>query len=119
MNIYKKRVQLIVLFIIAINSPSILAQELTIADEQCPLPELSTKPVLAKLYDLSRDFAINTCKAMLTDDVRAVKDSTFLTGGLTEEVRQEALSFYSTSCSLKIRISYTTSSLRKSNIVCS
>ena len=97
MNIYKKRVQLIVLFIIAINSPSNLAQELNIADKQCPLPEFSTKPALTKLYELSRAFALNTCKAMLADDVRAVKDSTFLTGGLTEEVRQEALSFYSTS----------------------
>ncbi|WP_445777027.1 hypothetical protein [Shewanella sp.] len=84
----------ICLFIIA---PYGLAQDESLSTQNCHLTVNPPKPVLKSLYDVSLTFAINTCKAMAEDDVRAIKDITFLTGGLREGARQEVINLFTTS----------------------
>ena len=80
-----------------IFTPLSLAQDESESSQKCNLIITPPKQVLKSLYDKSLAFAINTCKAMYEDDVRAVKDMGFLTGGIIEGARQEVLNFYTTS----------------------
>ncbi|MDX2369370.1 MAG: hypothetical protein QNK36_13385 [Colwellia sp.] len=80
-----------------IFAPLSLAQDKHESIKKCNFTFKATKPALKKLYDVSLKFALNTCKSTLADDISAMNNIDFLTGGMTTGARQDLINFYTNS----------------------
>ncbi|OBT08221.1 hypothetical protein A9267_10920 [Shewanella sp. UCD-FRSSP16_17] len=92
-----KAIRIISILISISISPLVAAVDGGKSVIDCNLTVNPPKKALKELYDVSLLLAKNTCEAMNKDDVRAIKDMDYLTGGFAELTRLEVINLYASS----------------------